>query len=324
MCRLAYIPDAGIELPIPMGEFFAWLENRAGGHGNGVGWFDPDTKEPHIVKSKQLTADDAAELGQTVQTQKGFIFHTRLASMGSRTDDNCHPFEYGQRITCHNGTWGKARELKWQILLSGGMPATRLLDCTDSEIMAFLIGKYGLSASQMISSGTILTLEKNKAHVTVNGDFEAVRFGKSWVYASAFPGDISRHADQWVKFRQGSVVDLHKTTFRVLKGSITDRRASSPPARTLNSYSRPPTAPQFNPDYLKPRRDEATYAYDYDEEDIEVVMVDEEELEAYLAEEEINTAPPTGSNGKRTARKPRAASKGINYSQMVHRRGWKE
>lgn len=107
MCRLALFNRAMCEY---LGEdviayHFQALETKLGGDGMGVSALFSDGKMK-IKKDVLLDADTAAEwvmdmfdLGAT-----HFLFHTRLATQGSKIRRNCHPFRHGNFVAAHNGS----------------------------------------------------------------------------------------------------------------------------------------------------------------------------------------------------------------------------
>lgn len=107
MCRLAMMNNAGIryiEKEYGLQSLFDYLEEQLGGHGNGVCLIYNDGSY-HINKgvdlsNKEIVNDIMAE----IKDIKWIIYHTRLASVGSISDSNCHPFENDGRVMVMNGT----------------------------------------------------------------------------------------------------------------------------------------------------------------------------------------------------------------------------
>jgi hypothetical protein len=220
-----YLPE--LNTPFDKGDLFTHLERRMGGHGNGVAWFD-EAGEPKIVKGVQLSVADCVQLVEESGSQDA-IFHTRLASMGSKIDDNCHPFHYGDAVTCHNGTWSRAADMKWNLLTGNVMTAERLATSfTDSEVIASLVGKFGFSAAEMVGSGVILSLYDGFAKVCVYGSFEGVELDGRWWYASDFPTWITKHADKYVDFKRGTIAELRIDGPVIEKGGLLDFKKKPP------------------------------------------------------------------------------------------------
>src|SRR3990167_3896943 len=138
MCRIALWP---VGTAIEFGEerlkaFLKQLQCSLGGHGNGIGWWEGT--EPHVVKGVKMTTDECAQTILDVNRKYRVLFHTRLASRGSISEENCHPFLYGNWITCHNGTWGGARAHEAGLRIAGHLRESE--DNTDSETIAAIVG----------------------------------------------------------------------------------------------------------------------------------------------------------------------------------------
>lgn len=107
MCRLALINNAGIryiENNYGLENLFNYLEKQLGGHGNGCCIIYKDGSYA-IDKGVLLTNDIiSAEILNNISKIKWVIYHTRLASVGTITDSNCHPFEYNRKVLAMNGT----------------------------------------------------------------------------------------------------------------------------------------------------------------------------------------------------------------------------
>lgn len=107
MCRLALMDNRGIkyvEKEYGLENLFNYLERRLGGHGNGV-CIVYDDGSYHIRKGVCLTnAEIVEEVFKKIEHIKWIIYHTRLASVGSINNRNCHPFEDNGRVIAMNGT----------------------------------------------------------------------------------------------------------------------------------------------------------------------------------------------------------------------------
>lgn len=107
MCRLAMMNNEGvryIEKEYGLEKLFNYLEKQLGGHGNGVCLIYNDGSY-YIDKGVNLTnADIAYEILASIDSLKWIIYHTRLASIGSINDENCHPFDNKGRVMAMNGT----------------------------------------------------------------------------------------------------------------------------------------------------------------------------------------------------------------------------
>lgn len=107
MCRLALMDNAGIryiEREYGLENLFDYLERQLGGHGNGICFIYNDGSY-YIKKGVNLSnAEIAEEVLMKIKHLKWIIYHTRLASVGSINNRNCHPFEDRGRVMAMNGT----------------------------------------------------------------------------------------------------------------------------------------------------------------------------------------------------------------------------
>lgn len=105
MCRLLLMNKNGereIEKSYGLTNFLKYLEEQMGGHGNGYA----------LMKDKKVTVLDKGlklnvkEISRVVRNSDydWCIFHTRLASVGKKCDENCHPFKKGNEVMAMNGT----------------------------------------------------------------------------------------------------------------------------------------------------------------------------------------------------------------------------
>lgn len=107
MCRLALMDVKGIkyiEENYGLKKLFDYLERQLGGHGNGYCLIYNDGSyviNKGVTLSNQTIVDDImAQLNNI----KWVIYHTRLASIGSISNANCHPFENNGKVIAMNGT----------------------------------------------------------------------------------------------------------------------------------------------------------------------------------------------------------------------------
>lgn len=103
MCRLFLSNRAGLDRLGPQGvnSLFEILEASMGGHGNGVAYIKDGGL--YLRKGTDLTVKKAAKLASK-QGVEWFIFHTRWASVGDISNENCHPFQCGRIVAAMNGT----------------------------------------------------------------------------------------------------------------------------------------------------------------------------------------------------------------------------
>jgi len=107
MCRLALFNKEGvdyIESNYGLTEFFDYLEMSQGGHGNGY-CIIYDNRKIRIKKGVTLPNEEiTADILKDYQHIKYVMYHTRLASMGNISNENCHPFRCDNNILMMNGT----------------------------------------------------------------------------------------------------------------------------------------------------------------------------------------------------------------------------
>jgi predicted glutamine amidotransferase len=93
-----------VEKEYGLENLFNYLERQLGGHGNGICFIYNDGSY-FIRKGVELTnAEIAEEVLMKIDHLKWIIYHTRLASVGSINDRNCHPFNNNGRVMAMNGT----------------------------------------------------------------------------------------------------------------------------------------------------------------------------------------------------------------------------
>ena len=78
------------------------LVDELGGDGNGLVLIQ-DKRIIYNKKGVLFSTDEISEI--LLNTDYDYcIFHTRLASIGAITDNNCHPFVFNNNCICMNGT----------------------------------------------------------------------------------------------------------------------------------------------------------------------------------------------------------------------------
>lgn len=141
MCRLLVCLNKPKSKPIikAIKDHMAELEKAQGGHGNGL-WL-PKKK----VGNKFVKSFDIKEIWS--KTQFPFFFHTRIATFGEISKENCHPWEYKDAILMQNGF---AFEFE--------------TDRTKSDSWNLLIAwqDSGKDLSDLAWYGNVITFEKTK------------------------------------------------------------------------------------------------------------------------------------------------------------------
>jgi hypothetical protein len=184
-----------------------------GGDGNGIGGFVGG--KPLVSKAINTTADKF--VSDVEWDNKRYIFHTRRASVGSINDDNCHPFIWGNTITMHNGHIDGAGVLKLMMLENfnryepDGWTLEKLINSTDSNIMAYFIWKRGFEIVSLLSCGTVVTMYPHQTLLHAGNNLEAIEINGVWIFASEFPDTMGMTSQQWLIFEKGTEIVV-KTT----------------------------------------------------------------------------------------------------------------
>lgn len=196
MCRQAYLSNAalGVLTKKKLAGFLEYLERINGGDGNGYGGFVEGVAV--VRKGVKLTVEQVVEDIRSIQWDRGVIFHTRKASMGSICNENCHPFHRGDTLLAHNGHWALEAKDYIKIMAVLGekftdVPGERLIDITDSEVISYLVHKNGASATEL-AQGVILTMTPDGVRIHNHfGEFEGVELKEGvWLYGSKIPSQF--------------------------------------------------------------------------------------------------------------------------------------
>lgn len=104
MCRLVLMNKEGekqLDNQYGLDKYFKYLEKQLGGHGNGFALM----KKGKIIKIDKGINLDVRDIANTIKNTDydWAIFHTRLASVGEKSDKNCHPFK--RRRYCYSYEW---------------------------------------------------------------------------------------------------------------------------------------------------------------------------------------------------------------------------
>lgn len=107
-----------------------------------------------IVKSLQLSTfvKNFAKLDNKTNL---VLFHHRMASVGTISKANTHPFVAGNICLVHNGTWVGSSLFKSNFV-------TELKGDTDSEVIAHMINVYGIqnTAKEISGSASLVWIDK--------------------------------------------------------------------------------------------------------------------------------------------------------------------
>lgn len=187
MCRLVLMNKAGekeIEKNYGLENYFKYLENSLGGHGNGYALL----RKGKVIELNKGINLSVKEITQIIR-RKNYdwcIFHTRLASVGILSDENCHPFIKNSReVMAMNGTENKMDFI------------SEPLGITDTQAILETKVKYnfGLPALKHFKS-IFVGFSNGKPYVVADNTYNIrlLRNSKknAIVFASAFPENIKK------------------------------------------------------------------------------------------------------------------------------------
>lgn len=187
MCRLILMNKNGekeIERNYGLTNYLEYLEMSMGGHGNGVALLR-NGKVVYLEKGVNLSVK---EIAKVIRKRKydWCIFHTRLASVGRKSDQNCHPFMIGNEVMAMNGTE------RTEALL------TKAKDITDTEAILSVKEKFNLEIPVLTNLSSIFVgFSKGKPYVVANNTFNMMLLYKkkdnSIVFASSFPDKMKKN-----------------------------------------------------------------------------------------------------------------------------------
>lgn len=210
MCRLALLNNEGIKyIEKEQGgikNFFNVLERSFGGHGNGYCIITKDGKQIINKGSKLSNKTISEEILNNLNNVKWVLYHTRLASIGHISDENCHPFERGENVLMMNGT-----ERQFKECIVGTMTDTEyILDkCYNLDVDIFNI------VNDMKS--VFVGIEKQKVFITKGyGSLKLLKVKRAIVFASEFPSDYFDKVDiyespvNWVEGKRILIKNLCK------------------------------------------------------------------------------------------------------------------
>lgn len=138
-----------------------------------------DTKAVHYRKG--LDTQAIIDLAETVDLP--FVIHFRIQTVGGTNDALCHPFALGGGVSTkgrtpaalfHNGHWSGWQEHALRALTANKEPVGDA-PWSDSRAMAFLAGRYGLGALDLID---------DRQKIAVLTPTTLIRKGQGWIKTS--------------------------------------------------------------------------------------------------------------------------------------------
>lgn len=186
MCRLVLMNKQGEEIinkRYGLYKYLKYLEKSYGGHGNGY----IAVKNKKIVsysKGVKLDVKDIARQLRNIEYDWA-IFHTRFASVGNKSDRNCHPFIKGINIMAMNGTEGSVSFL------------SDAKDITDTEAILDIMNKYNLSIAALTNLNSIFVgFQKGEPYMVANNTRNIMllynKENNGIIFASEFPRTLRK------------------------------------------------------------------------------------------------------------------------------------
>jgi hypothetical protein len=208
MCRIAYFPGnsasiIGIKL---LKTIFSDLSTSCGGDGNGIVAFHNNI--PILARGVKTTIDTCANIA--IKATQGCLFHTRLATTGSKCEDNSQPIPIDKkRFLAHNGIWNESTA-KWS-LLSAGVDPIKLIDMSDSVVAALCIKYWGSNVLHLIDSGIWVIAAANKLSINAySGTFDTFKLNNELpqMFASEVPHTFISSSVETKKFETPSLATI--------------------------------------------------------------------------------------------------------------------
>lgn len=187
MCRLLLMNKSGereIEKSYGLSNFLQFLEEQMGGHGNGYALM----KKGRITALEKGVKLNVKEIARVTRKSNydWCIFHTRLASVGEKSDNNCHPFRKGTEVMAMNGTEH-----------SVGL-VSNVKEITDTEAILDLkvMYKWELPALKKLSS-IFVGFSKGKPYIVADNTYNVKllnnKKNNAIVFASDFPDKMKKN-----------------------------------------------------------------------------------------------------------------------------------
>lgn len=189
MCRLALMNKDGarwIEKEIGLAEYLGYLEQRLGGHGNGYALVKGG-KCIKLIKGTHLKTSSIAR-DALKSDYDWLVFHTRLASCGSRTDMNCHPF-----IKARTGDLLAANGTEWELTWYNHKTGRDMTD-TQSVLMYYVTDDDFMADLKTLTAVYIGLHDRKMFAIRNRGQLEIIKRGRATVLASEFPWPIKAMA----------------------------------------------------------------------------------------------------------------------------------
>jgi predicted glutamine amidotransferase len=183
MCRLALLNKQGvkyIEKIHGIANFFDYLELAMGGNGNGYAYID-NNRNIHLKKGVKLSNKEIAQdILTNINDIQYVLYHTRIASIGTVGDKNCHPFKMGNNVLAMNGT-----EFSIKKLIKNSI--------TDTQAILQLLVKADIDIKEGTKKFDSVFIGYNGTKVFANRNYGSLKYlhhnKRTLIFASEFPKD---------------------------------------------------------------------------------------------------------------------------------------
>lgn len=178
------------------------LEKQCGGHGNGFAL----VKDKQIIKYAKGQSLTNEEIYHTIKGVKNWdyvVYHTRIASIGDRSDSNCHPFIDSNNAIAMNGTAYEFNDV------------AEVMEKTDTELIFKLVKDLAPTKTTQalaVLGAIFVGFSKGKPYaVKGRGDLACYTKGCGSFHASSFPKDVPHKTlDKGYIWLNGTVIQKQK------------------------------------------------------------------------------------------------------------------
>lgn len=186
MCRNALYSKQGVELierEYGLVNMLDFLEKNCGGHGNGIIL----VKDNQIVFTKKGMKYSNEKIAADLSKRDfdWFIYHTRISSVGTVSDSNCHPYINRKKTfgLIMNGT------------VTGLSSVAKHADITDTQMLFEFYDKHNIPLEKLLDiSCKFIGFKDGKVFASNPTSFgmEFLVDGEAIVIQSTFPKDFER------------------------------------------------------------------------------------------------------------------------------------
>ena len=205
MCRLALFNKEGvnyIESNYGLTDFFNYLETSQGGHGNGY-CIIYDNGKIRIKKGiTLLNTEITADILKDYQNIKWVMYHTRLASMGNISNENCHPFKCEKSVLMMNGT-------------ERGIRAFIKENKTDTETILNICVMLGINITEATKNLNSVFVGYDNGRVFANRNNGSLEYlhhnSKTIIFASEFLPEQYKNDNVYISplyWKEGEKIDI--------------------------------------------------------------------------------------------------------------------